>query len=55
MAGVLAATGAQPGDLLLLAAGPRPTVARALDRVRQYLAREVLGLVPAPGAPGSAG
>jgi hypothetical protein len=39
-----------PGDLLLLAAGPRSTVARALDRVRQFLAREVLGLVPPLGA-----
>ncbi|GFR47627.1 hypothetical protein Agub_g9366 [Astrephomene gubernaculifera] len=37
-------TGAQPGDLLLLAAGPRPTVLRALDRVRQLLGRE-LGMI----------
>ncbi|KAG2453188.1 hypothetical protein HYH02_002512 [Chlamydomonas schloesseri] len=41
---VLAATGAQPGDLLLLAAGPRDTVNRALDRVRQLLGRD-LGLI----------
>lgn len=48
--GLLGACGAQPGDLLLLAAGPHAVVARALDRVRQFLAREVLGLVPAAGA-----
>lgn len=34
----------QPGDLLLLAAGPAGTVNKALDRVRQYLARS-LGLI----------
>jgi aspartyl-tRNA synthetase len=34
---------ARPGDLLLLAAGPLATVNRALDRVRQYLAKD-LGL-----------
>ncbi|KXZ54353.1 hypothetical protein GPECTOR_5g434 [Gonium pectorale] len=41
---LLDSTGAQPGDLLLLAAGPRDVVARALDRVRQLLGRE-LGLI----------
>ncbi|PNW78813.1 hypothetical protein CHLRE_09g390986v5 [Chlamydomonas reinhardtii] len=41
---LMAATGAQPGDLLLLAAGPRDTVHRALDRVRQLLGRD-LGLI----------
>ncbi|KAL6761701.1 aspartyl-tRNA synthetase [Haematococcus lacustris] len=49
VAGLLAACGALPGDLLLLAAGRRPLVARVLDRVRQYLAQAVLGLVPPPG------
>jgi len=44
VAAVLSASGAEPGDLLLLAAGPRPVVLRALDRVRQFLGRE-LGLV----------
>lgn len=34
------------GDLLLFAAGPEATVNRSLDRVRQYLAKD-LGLVPA--------
>ncbi|KAF8072660.1 aspS [Scenedesmus sp. PABB004] len=48
VAALLAATQAQEGDLLLFAAGPAPTVNKALDRVRQHLARE-LGLVP-PGA-----
>lgn len=33
------------GDLLLFAAGPPATVNRALDRVRQYIARD-LGLIP---------
>ena len=33
--------GCQPGDLLLLAAGPKPTVLRALDRVRQFLGRDL--------------
>ncbi|GLC42021.1 hypothetical protein PLESTF_000111700 [Pleodorina starrii] len=41
---LLAAAGAGPGDLLLLAAGPTDTVNRALDRVRQLLGRE-LGLI----------
>ncbi len=41
---VLAASGAQPGDLLLVAAGPAPLVHRTLDRVRQYVARQ-LGMV----------
>eukprot|EP00887_Chlorella_sp_A99_P008037 scaffold12.g8037.t1 len=39
-----AACGAAPGDLLLAAAGPEAVVNRALDRVRQYLARD-LGLI----------
>ena len=43
---LLARTGAQPGTLLLFGAGDTATVNKALDRVRQYLARE-LGLVPA--------
>ena len=41
---LLARTGAQPGTLLLFGAGDTATVNKALDRVRQYLARE-LGLV----------
>jgi hypothetical protein len=41
---LLAASGAQPGDLLLLAAGPAALVHRTLDRVRQYVARQ-LGMV----------
>ena len=43
---LLARTGAQPGTLLLFGAGDSATVNKALDRVRQFLARE-LGLVPA--------
>jgi aspartyl-tRNA synthetase len=43
---LLKRTGAQPGTLLLFGAGDTATVNKALDRVRQYLARE-LGLVPA--------
>ncbi len=39
-------TGAQPGTLLLFGAGDTTTVNKALDRVRQYLAKE-LGMVPA--------
>ena len=39
-------TGAQPGTLLLFGAGDTATVNKALDRVRQYLAKE-LGMVPA--------
>ena len=46
--GLLAACGAGPGDLLLLAAGPAGVVNRSLDRVRQHLAA-TLGEVPAPG------
>ncbi|MEB3361835.1 MAG: aspartate--tRNA ligase [Synechococcaceae cyanobacterium] len=42
---LLQRTGAQPGTLLLFGAGDTATVNKALDRVRQYLARE-LGLVP---------
>ena len=47
----MAATGAQPGDLLLLAAGPADIVAKGLDRVRQFLARD-LGLVAKDGTGG---
>ncbi len=39
-------TGAEPGTLLLFGAGDTATVNKALDRVRQYLARE-LGMVKA--------
>jgi aspartyl-tRNA synthetase len=42
---LLKRTGAQPGTLLLFGAGDTATVNKALDRVRQFLARE-LGLVP---------
>jgi hypothetical protein len=42
---LLTRTGAQPGTLLLFGAGDTATVNKALDRVRQFLARE-LGLVP---------
>ncbi|EFJ50305.1 hypothetical protein VOLCADRAFT_58252 [Volvox carteri f. nagariensis] len=41
---LLRETGAGPGDLLLLAAGPTDVVNRALDRVRQLLGKE-LGLI----------
>jgi aspartyl-tRNA synthetase len=43
---LLARTSATPGTLLLFGAGDTATVNKALDRVRQFLARE-LGLVPA--------
>jgi aspartyl-tRNA synthetase len=43
---LLQRTGAEAGTLLLFGAGNTATVNKALDRVRQYLARE-LGLVPA--------
>jgi aspartyl-tRNA synthetase len=43
---LLQRTGAEAGTLLLFGAGTTATVNKALDRVRQYLARE-LGLVPA--------
>jgi aspartyl-tRNA synthetase len=43
---LLARTGAEPGTLLLFGAGDTATVNKALDRVRQFLARQ-LGLVPA--------
>jgi aspartyl-tRNA synthetase len=43
---LLERTGATPGTLLLFGAGDTATVNKALDRVRQFLARE-LGLVPA--------
>jgi aspartyl-tRNA synthetase len=42
---LLQRTGATPGTLLLFGAGDTATVNKALDRVRQYLARE-LALVP---------
>ena len=41
---LLQRTGAEPGTLLLFGAGDTATVNKALDRVRQFLARE-LGLV----------
>ncbi|MFM8524965.1 MAG: aspartate--tRNA ligase [Cyanobacteriota bacterium] len=41
---LLARTGAEAGTLLLFGAGDTATVNKALDRVRQYLARE-LGLI----------
>jgi len=43
---LLQRTGAVPGTLLLFGAGATATVNKALDRVRQFLARE-LALVPA--------
>ncbi|WP_115019761.1 aspartate--tRNA ligase [Synechococcus sp. UW140] len=43
---LLGRTGAEPGTLLLFGAGDTATVNKALDRVRQYLARE-LGMVKA--------
>lgn len=43
---LLSRTGAEAGTLLLFGAGDTATVNKALDRVRQVLARE-LGLVPA--------
>ena len=43
---LLARSGAVPGTLMLFGAGDTTTVNKALDRVRQVLARE-LGLVPA--------
>ncbi len=49
---LLRRTGAEPGTLLLFGAGDTATVNKALDRVRQFLARE-LGLVPASGAGGA--
>ena len=42
---LLKRTGATPGTLLLFGAGDTATVNKALDRVRQYLAKE-LGLIP---------
>ena len=42
---LLARAGAEPGTLLLFGAGDTATVNKALDRVRQFLARE-LALVP---------
>ena len=38
---LLSRTGAQPGTLLLFGAGDTATVNKALDRVRQYLAKEL--------------
>ena len=49
---LLRRTGAEPGTLLLFGAGDTATVNKALDRVRQFLARE-LALVPASGAGGA--
>ncbi|MCP9885532.1 aspartate--tRNA ligase [Synechococcus sp. ATX 2A4] len=49
---LLRRTGAEPGTLLLFGAGDTATVNKALDRVRQFLARE-LGLVPSAGAGGA--
>eukprot|EP00741_Cyanophora_paradoxa_P001665 tig00000498_g1616.t1 len=46
-AAVLAAAGAAPGDLLLVAAGDKATVNNGLGRMRVQVAKE-LGLVPAP-------
>ena len=43
---LLSRTGAEPGALLLFGAGDTATVNKALDRVRQYLAKE-LGMVKA--------
>ena len=43
-AALLERTGAAPGTLLLFGAGDTATVNKALDRVRQYLARQ-LGLI----------
>jgi aspartyl-tRNA synthetase len=43
---LLQRTGATPGTLLLFGAGDTATVNKALDRVRQFLARE-LGMIPA--------
>ena len=43
---LLSRTGAEPGTLLLFGAGDTATVNKALDRVRQYLAKE-LGMVKA--------
>lgn len=45
-AAVVTACGAAPRDLLLVAAGQQVVVNRALDRVRQYVAKD-LGLVQA--------
>lgn len=41
---LLERTGAKPGDLLLFGAGPIGTVNKSLDRLRQFLGRE-LGLI----------
>lgn len=46
MSALLAATGAQEGDLLLLAAGDKGTVNKALDRVRQYCAQVTCWAAP---------
>ena len=43
---LLQRTGAEPGSLILFGAGDTATVNKALDRVRQYLAKE-LEMVPA--------
>lgn len=44
VASLLAACGACEGDLILLAAGPTPVILRSLDRVRQFLGRD-LGMI----------
>lgn len=41
VAAVLQQSGGQPGDLLLVAAGGGALVHRTLDRVRQFVAREL--------------
>ena len=46
---VIAQLGGQPGDLLLFAAGPASTVNKTLDRVRGYIAKEVLHLITDDG------
>eukprot|EP00798_Chlamydomonas_sp_ICE-L_P001399 gene1399-32769_t len=46
VAAVIKASGAEPGDLLLVAAGPVDTVSKALDRVRLFLGKD-LGLIKA--------
>jgi aspartyl-tRNA synthetase len=47
-----AAGASEAGDLVLLAAGTQAAVNRGLDRVRQFLARD-LGLVPREGGAGA--
>lgn len=45
VAALIAATGASPGDLLIFGAGPPAIVHASLDRVRQYVAKQ-LNMVP---------